>query len=174
MSLLLLTYPELSVEDYNKIQSFRKLNDELYYNVVNPHFTLVFPTTVFTAEELISETRLKTRSTKRIYFTLNKAVVVKDDFSDYYLVFLVADEGRNDITVLHDILYSDKLFAELRTEIPYLPHITIGNSLHKKVCEVMAESWNKNVERIEGTISILTIAQYNNQTVKTIEEVKLN
>lgn len=44
MALLVLAYPELSKNDYDWIQDFRRKHDELYYKIVEPHFTIVFPT----------------------------------------------------------------------------------------------------------------------------------
>ncbi|MCS6846165.1 MAG: hypothetical protein RMN52_00450 [Anaerolineae bacterium] len=44
MSLLVLAYPELSNADRECIRAFRERYDPLYYPVVAPHFTLVFPT----------------------------------------------------------------------------------------------------------------------------------
>ena len=43
MAYLVLAYPELTSESFDRIQSYRKDNDELFFNVVNPHFTIVFP-----------------------------------------------------------------------------------------------------------------------------------
>ena len=42
MAYLIIAYPELSQEDYWLIQEFRKQND-FYYSIVEPHFTIVFP-----------------------------------------------------------------------------------------------------------------------------------
>ena len=47
MSLLVLSYPEIEKKHYDWIQTLRKDNDELYYNVVEPHFTIVFPVSNF-------------------------------------------------------------------------------------------------------------------------------
>lgn len=41
--LLVVNYPTLSAETLEKIQSVRQQHDLLYYDVVAPHFTLVFP-----------------------------------------------------------------------------------------------------------------------------------
>ena len=42
MNLCTLAYSSISIDDYEKIQAFRKHND-MYYHVVEPHFTLAFP-----------------------------------------------------------------------------------------------------------------------------------
>ncbi len=42
--LLVLAYPELLDKDKQWIDSFRSKHDHLFYGVVEPHFTIVFPT----------------------------------------------------------------------------------------------------------------------------------
>ncbi|MCP2519846.1 hypothetical protein NLC82_01235 [Candidatus Aminicenantes bacterium AC-335-A11] len=55
MALLVLAFPEISKHDYEAIQNYRKENDELYYGVVEPHFTIVFPIFDIGENEFISE-----------------------------------------------------------------------------------------------------------------------
>jgi hypothetical protein len=43
MPLLVLSYPDLTHADSTWIQSIRAKHDQLYYDVVEPHFTFVFP-----------------------------------------------------------------------------------------------------------------------------------
>ena len=43
MALLVVAYPEVSKDYYDLIQTFRQQHDELYYTVVKPHITVVFP-----------------------------------------------------------------------------------------------------------------------------------
>ena len=43
MALVVVNYPTLTEKDFQWIQSVRKKYDKLFYDVVNPHFTLVFP-----------------------------------------------------------------------------------------------------------------------------------
>lgn len=42
MSYLVLAYPEVNLNDYEWVEAFRRCNDELYYGVVEPHFSIVF------------------------------------------------------------------------------------------------------------------------------------
>jgi hypothetical protein len=53
MSFLVLAYPEFTKSDYQRIQSYRKENDAVHYNIVDPHFTLVFPFSGWESERLI-------------------------------------------------------------------------------------------------------------------------
>ena len=43
MSYLVIAYPELVDADFNRIQSFRATHDRLYFSLIEPHITFVFP-----------------------------------------------------------------------------------------------------------------------------------
>ncbi len=43
MAFLVLAYPKIEQSDFDLIQDYRKENDGLFYSVVKPHFTIVFP-----------------------------------------------------------------------------------------------------------------------------------
>ena len=53
MSLLVVAYPEFLNKDFEWIQNIRSKYDVRYYNVVNPHFTLVFPAQGFKQTEFM-------------------------------------------------------------------------------------------------------------------------
>ncbi|WP_348824418.1 2'-5' RNA ligase family protein [Flavobacterium aestuarii] len=173
MAYLVVAYPELTINDFDKIQKYRELNDKLFFNVVKPHFTIVFPVFDITESEFIDEIKLQANSIEKITFNIKCSTINKDAFSDYYHSFLVPDEGFSRIIRLHDKLYSDKLKDNLRLDIDFVPHIGIGNSLDKHLCKAMVDEWNKNDFSIAGTISELTIVKYENGIVENIEKIRL-
>jgi len=117
MSLLAISYPELEESDFNWIQLYRKENDDLYYKVVDPHFTLIFPTTNIDEDQFIEEIENKSKNVHQIEFEIRCATINKDAFSDYYYEFLVPDKGYSDIVKLHDKLYSGILSKCLRLDM---------------------------------------------------------
>ena len=133
MSLLAISYPELEESDFNWIQLYRKENDDLYYKVVDPHFTLIFPTTNIDEDQFIEEIKNKSKNVHQIEFEIRCATINKDAFSDYYYEFLVPDKGYSDIVKLHDKLYSGILSKCLRLDIDFIPHIGIGDSLESNI-----------------------------------------
>lgn len=173
MAYLVLAYPELSNEDWNRIQNYRKDHDALFYEVVQPHFTLVFPLTDLPEKVFIDEIKQLSASFKKIDFTLRCATINKDAFSDYYHTFLVPDEGYSKIVKLHDQLYRGKLKNHCRLDIDYIPHIGIGNSKDASVCKEMVDQWNSREFSITGKINQLTIVKYENKTVTKIHETTL-
>ena len=173
MALLVLAYPEMSAADYGRIQAFRQRHDGLYYHVVEPHVTLVFPTFDWETELFLAETAKRLRGFRPFDFCLRCAVLNKDTFNDYYHTFLVPDEGYSQMVKLHDKLYADKLFSHRALHVDFVPHIGIGNSKDPHRCLEMIDSWNKDEFAIWGHIEALDLVRYEDGTVQTIQRLAL-
>jgi len=173
MSLLALTYPQISDEDYQWIQEFREENDELYHGRIEPHFTLVFPVFNQRPETFIEEIKRRAADHQRIEFAIRCAVMEKDAFTPYWHVLLVPDEGYSCILKLHDQLYSGKLADELRMDLPFIPHIGIGNSIEKWTCKELVDQINYSNLEIKGSINDINVVEYHEERVETIEQIKL-
>ena len=165
MALLVLAYPKMKSEAYNLIQEFRKINDPLFYQVVEPHFTIVFPVVDFNKEKFIEEARNTCNTMKAIDFEIRCATVSKDAFKDYYHLFLVPDLGYSSIVKLHDRMYSGFLSGELRLDIDFIPHISIANSQDPTIVKRWADEWNSKEFIITGTIDTLSVVDYHENVV---------
>ena len=171
MSLLVLAYPQIEESDYKWIQSIRAEHDERYYNIVEPHFTIVFPVSDVDEQILINHTAFAAKKFKEFYFVLRCAQIVKDSFSEYTDVFLIPEEGYRIFVKLHDSLYTGPIAKDLRLDIPFIPHIGIANNIDPTKCKKLADEINtKNIE-IVGSINKLDIVSFENNTVKTIKEI---
>ena len=93
MSFLVLAYPELKQRDFEMIQDHRKVNDERFYSLVNPHFTLVFAVEDIEEGLFVEEIANLTTEISKFKFVLRCATIKKDNFSEYYHTFLVPEEG---------------------------------------------------------------------------------
>jgi hypothetical protein len=173
MSLLVLSYPIISKEDFDWIQKVRATYDRLHYELVDPHFTIVFAVDNIKPEEFTQHIKQNTRGFKKIAFVLRCAVVVKDAFSDYFYVFLVPDEGYSKIVKLHDKLYSGLLASELRLDIPFIPHIVVGNSTDPQACKKLADQLNQQSFTIKGSIEKLDVATYDGKNIKIVKQIGL-
>ena len=174
MGLLVLAYPEISKSDYERIQEFRKTNDELNYRLVGPHFTIVFPLPVdLSADSFAAEVMKQTRDFQTFDFCIRCAALNKDFSNEYYHTFLVPDEGYGKILKLHDNIYADMLFPYRLLQVDFIPHIGIGNSKEPRRCLEMVEKWNKTEFAIPGRIANLDVANYENNSVKTIQRIFL-
>jgi hypothetical protein len=173
MALLVLAYPGLSQEDYDWIQTTRSKWDELYYNVVEPHFTLVFPVFNFDQARLIDHVKHQAALFAPFSFVLRCAVLNKDAFNDYTHVFLTPDEGYSNIVKLHDQLYTGPLAPELRLDIPFIPHIGLANAVDPLRCKQLAGELNGQNFEIAGQVDYLDVVWYENNKVETVERMML-
>lgn len=173
MSLLVIAYPEIEKSDFDWIQKIRAKDDERYFNVVQPHFTLVFPVMDIAVNTFESHVKKVAKQFNEFYFVLRSAQIVKDSFSDYTDVFLVPEEGYRIFLRLHDLLYTGILENELRLDIPFIPHLGIANNLDPIKCRDLAEKLNSKGIEIVGKISTLSIVEYDFKSVRTIKEISL-
>ena len=173
MSLLVLGYPKFRTADFEWIQNIRSKYDLRFYNVVNPHFTLVFPVYNIMQNEFTVDVVKKTSDIKKLKFFLRCAVIVKDSFSDYTDILLIPDEGYSDIVKLHDKLYSGILKNELRLDIPFIPHIGVGGFTNPAESKVVADDLNKSNFIIKGIIDKLDVVNYDYPKVESIKEMQL-
>lgn len=97
MALAVVNYPTLSSTDFDWIQSVREEHDRLYYDVVDPHISLVFPTDGVEASTLIEHVREKSLSTSPFEIVIRCAILGDPDFEGHAHAFLVPDEGFSDI-----------------------------------------------------------------------------
>lgn len=172
MNLHVIAYPELAVADYETIQSFRRDYNSLY-TVIEPHFTIVFAVANMTPTDFTEEVRQRVKDIDAIPFCLRCAAINKDAFSNNYDAFLVPDEGFSRISRLHDRLYSKKLLAHHRLDIPYIPHISIGNSPDAQAIKRIVDQWNEKDFAICGKIAALDIIKYERRVVATLTRISL-
>jgi 2'-5' RNA ligase len=172
-TLLVVSYPIISVEDFTWIQEIRQQYDELNFRAINPHLTLVFPLIEIDQATLISHVQHSIQGIQSFEFTLRCAVLSNDAFSEYTHVFLVPDEGYSKIVKLHDRLYTAVLADRLRLDIPFIPHIGIANSLNSQSCKELVDRLNSQQFEISGRIERLAIIWSEGDLVETIESIQL-
>ena len=173
MALLVIAYPEFKQIDLDKIQTFRRAHD-FQYELVEPHFTFVFPLTApWTAENISNEIEKGIKDYPPFDFCLRCATINKDAFADLYHLFLVPDEGFSKILKLHDKLYEGKLFPHRSLDIDYLPHITAGNSKDSQECLAMVANWNSSEFEVWGRITHLDLIDSTKNRVQTVRRFQL-
>ena len=173
MALLVLAYPQIEEKDYEWIQNIRSKEDERYYGVVEPHFTIVFPVFNIDQDIFINHVEKISKKYGTFYFAIRCAQIVKDSFSDYTDVFLVPEEGYRIFIKLHDALYTGLLEKELRLDIPFIPHIGIANSKDARKCKELSDRINAQNPEIIGAINKLSIVSYENDKVLNLTDVFL-
>ena len=172
MEFAVVNYPNISEHDYDWIQAIRAEHD-IHYEIIPPHFTIVFPYSTTDEAGFVRHIRLCTKGVKQIRFVSRCALVVKDLVSEYTYVFLIPDDGFSDILRLHDRLYTGMLASQLRLDIPFLPHIGVGNAIAPEACKSLADDLNRSNFSIKGTIDTLDILSFDGKEMKTIERIQL-
>jgi hypothetical protein len=173
MSYLVVAYPKISEKDFNWIQEYRSKNDPRYFNVVNPHFTIIFSTGDISQEDFIKEVKAQAQDIKSFDFELNVATINQDDSGDYYHEFLVPEKGYTTIIKLHDKLYSGVFYKNLRFDIDFIPHVGIGNADDVQESKKRVDAVNDAGVSISGKIDTLDILEYKDSKVTTIGQIAL-
>jgi 2'-5' RNA ligase len=173
MPLVVFSCPIMNEREFNWIQTVR-LNYDSQYQLIAPHFTLVFPCQIPNQAEFIEHIQRKTHGLKQIRFTIRDMLTVKDSMSENYHLFLVPEEGSKDIINLHDTLYTGLLAAELRHDIPFVPHITIGNGRGSGIFQNEVDRWKIQPKIIQGRLEILEIAILERGNLLSVERIRLD
>ena len=173
ISLLVLAYPELTIKDRNWIDDFRRKHDPLFYGIVDPHFTIVFPTFGIEQNDFVVEVEEKSKGIHKFDFTIRCALMNNDRLSDYYHIFLSPDEGNSNVVKMHDILYSGKLRKTLRLDIDFFSHIAIGSTKDEDKCKELVDYVNNSNITINGSMNSLNIISYGDKKIENIKEIRL-
>ncbi len=138
-----------------------------------PHFTLVFPGSKLAQAAFIREVTAAASSIKRISFRLCSAIVIPDLQVRSVHVFLVPDEGFGAIVRLHAALHAGALVECLRTDFPYIPHLTVASERDFDAARKVAAKLNATTFSIAGKIDALEIHRRDGGAVRSIATVPL-
>jgi 2'-5' RNA ligase len=147
--LVVIGYPKLVEPDYRWIQRIRAQFDS-QFQIIEPHFTLVFPCLPPNQTDFVEHVKTAIKRMNQIHFVIRQALTIQDRLSKQYLVFLAPQEGASELITLHDILYAGLPEAELRKDIPFIPHITIGNGPDPEKLTPIIEEFNTRSSSING------------------------
>jgi len=149
------SFPILDKQTLDWIEAIRAEHDP-QAGRIQPHFTLVFPVDEPPADVAADITRATVRHAP-VAFVIRKTIALPDVVHGGGHVFLVPDEGRDQINRLHDDLYSGVLRPHLREDIAFIPHVTIAADGDVRWCEAYAEQLNKTLQPVQGVIEGVTL-----------------
>lgn len=173
MALAVVNYPTFPDKDLDWIQSVRGKHDPLYYGIIDPHITLVFPTEDISQQSLIDHISKHARSSSPFEVVFRCAIIGDPNFQNHAHAFLIPDEGFSDIVQLHDRLYTGLLADELRLDIPFIPHVGIANTPTVEECKVIVDALNAEEFEIRGLVETLDVISYDGESVSTIKQFRL-
>ena len=173
MALCAVNYPTISSEDYEWIQNIRREHDLLFFDVVGPHFTLVFPTDKIETSELIAHVSGIAAQIDPFEAVLRCATLGAPSFMDHAHAFLIPDEGFSDVVRLHDALYTGPLRSELRLDLPFVPHIGVASTPQIDECKAIVDRLNQERFEIRARVEKLDVIGYDGKKSWAIEECAL-
>ncbi|MDH3711170.1 MAG: 2'-5' RNA ligase family protein [Cyclobacteriaceae bacterium] len=173
MAFAVVNYPTLSESDFTWIQHIRKKHDRLFYRIVDPHITFVFPTENIELDTFTNH--IKSVSSKFNSFTfVCRCVTIGDpDFWEHAHVFMIPDEGFSTIVKLHDAFYRGILEKELRLDLPFVPHIGVASYPSPEQCKKVVDGLNQRDFQIIGKVQSLDIIEFDGESTKTIDQIEL-
>ena len=166
MRLAIVAYPDLDEEDRKWIEGVRRIHDPQAERL-EVHFTLVFPYDA-AASDLEPEVHEVARRTQPIRFAIRHVKAVPDKLGPATHVFLVPEDGAREIEKLHDQLYAGQLRVHLRSDIPFIPHMTIGTCQDLETAARLASELRGRPRVVRGTISNLQLIDVERVPVRTI------
>jgi len=166
MKLAIVAYPTLDEADRQWIELFRAEHDP-QASRIGAHFTLVFPTEA-NPDDLDPDIAEAASSIQPISFAIGSTKVVQDVLSDASHIFLVPDHGGIELTTLHDRLYGGVLRRELRSDILFVPHITVGAATNSQVAEELAARLSSRFRVVRGTVSGIELVDVGTRQVQSV------
>jgi 2'-5' RNA ligase len=173
MTFAVISYPKFIPNEGELIPVMESLYPKLIYPKLAPHFTVVFPQGSVAQESLVEHVKTIAANHAPIPFVIRRVEAVADKLSQNHYLFLVPDEGFEPLMQLHDDLYGGLLAHELRVDIPFLPHITLGYTPDAAYCETAADAINAQPFEVRGMIEMLDVVEIESDTARTVTQVKL-
>ena len=156
----ILIFPKFN--NIEKIQCIRKEKDRLF-NVLDPHITIVFPfSDQISNDELIEKIEDIISNFNKFEVEFRGVSLSNDNY-----IYLNCVMGNDLLIRLHDEIYSRILPEHLRTDIEYVPHITLGQDNNID----FLNSFNETFETIIDEICIEQIGD--NEESNIVKRIKL-
>lgn len=171
--LFVLGYPSLSPADRSFIDSYRQAHDEIYVDVVRPHFTLVFGCEGVPEQNFCDHVSHVTKCLCQVPFVCRYAMLGVDHASPTGHVFLTPDEGFSGLSVIHDKLYTGVLETHHRLDIPFTPHIAIGTVPSLNEAKNLCDTLNRDGLEIHGHVEQLTISVLERNKIRDLQHYSL-
>ena len=153
-----ISFPELRAADAEFIEAFRREHDALGCEIVAAHFTLVFASCSVPEKDYLRHVERVAAASEPIRFVCQRAILGADEHTGDAHVFLVPDSGFAEMAGLHDRLYAGRLASELRSDLSFVPHMTMGTMADPRTAEDACEALNQELPRVEGWLRELIVA----------------
>ncbi|MFH2036252.1 MAG: 2'-5' RNA ligase family protein [Candidatus Zixiibacteriota bacterium] len=173
MMLLAISYPRIGINEFSLIQDIRKKHDMESYELVEPHFTFIFPVTGIDKDIFIRHISITASLTEKIKFTLHHAIAIYGEYDKKWYTFLIPQNGFDMMALLHHRLYTGVLIGKGEFNKPYIPHITVGCFEREENCRALVSTINEQKWEIKGELIELTVLSKSENTISELGRIKL-
>ena len=122
-------------------------------------------------DDVLSHVQTVASGAGPISFCLSQAAAVRDPFGPNTHLFLLPDEGADDMRALHARLYGGVLAQMRHPTATYAPHVTVGVFAEHAAAERAAEALD--IVNIQGEIDSVLIADFDGARVTTLHRAPL-
>lgn len=156
-----------SPADARHVEALRRAHDP-QVDIVPAHFTLVFGARGAGIEAARAHVATVAQRTAPIAWRLDR-VVAADDF-----LFLMPSEGERALRALHGQLYNGPFAGDLRSDIPFEPHVTVGVLPTPQEARRLAEMLSRRPINIAGRLERLELVAFADGHIEPIETYVLS
>jgi 2'-5' RNA ligase len=164
-TLFTLAYPALGERDMLFIEQVRAAHDAEKRELVAPHFTLVFGSTGVDEAAYLRHVEEVAAKSAPVHFICRRAVLAPDAQESTAHVYLIPEQGFRELSLLHGRLCTGPLAPGLNTDIPFIPHITVGSFTDIGAAQALCDELNLNPISIEGKVEAITVAALENRRI---------
>ncbi|CAH2463990.1 MULTISPECIES: 2'-5' RNA ligase family protein [Bacillus] len=148
----------------DEIESMREKYDPLF-GLIPPHITIVFP---FESSVSNDDLKLHILNVSKGIHTIEIEFASRISSEGDYL-FLEVERGKEKIEELHDRLYTGPLLQFLRTDIPYIPHVTVGRKGSAELATEIAKGIPSFHEKLDCVINRISVERIGENGESIIE-----
>jgi 2'-5' RNA ligase len=159
-TLFTLAYPRLREADRAFIDRFRSEHDAERAAMVAPHFTLLFACSAVQVDTYMQHEEAVAGASPALNFACPEATVGTAERPGMAHVFLVPEEGRESLVLLHARLSGGLLAPYRGLESSFMPHMTIGTLADVTHARALCDDLNQGGRDLRGSIRRLTVAAW--------------
>lgn len=164
-------FPLLDADDRQWIEAVRAKHDPEAKRIP-AHFTLVFPA-VLPLRATEAHVSRVAALTEPIRFALRRAAVAPDAHGAGGHVFLIAEDGRDALTGLHERLYEGVLQPQWKRGASFTPHVTVAAGPADEPLHALAGELNARGLGIRGSISEIVLVDVTPAEIKRVAHFRL-
>jgi len=168
-----LAYPKFSKKVGRAIAEFRAEHEPERAAMVRAHITLVFGLSGLNENEFCEQCRQVAIPLEPIEFSFSNILIHKDPVEHNYKLVANVDTGTDKITKVHNAMYVGPQSSQLRSDIPYQPHMTIAtNSKFEQIEAIKTRSLSVHFP-LSGVIERIGVVRLEQNIVTKMAEIYL-